>query len=73
MTPPAIPITATFMLAAVVACGLAGRVAAQSAPHAGDIPQSLRLEHDETLQRLTTLSRRTGPVGIEASKALTLF
>ena len=35
--------------------------------------RSLRLEHDDTLQRLTTLSRRAGPVGIEAGKALTLF
>jgi len=73
MTSPTIPITATFILAAAVACGLAGRIAAQSTPHAGDIPQSLRLEHDDTLQRLTTLSRKAGPVGSEASKALTLF
>ncbi len=29
---------------------------AQSAPHAGEIPQSLRLEHQDTLQQLENLS-----------------
>jgi hypothetical protein len=64
---------AIFVLAGLAVCGLTGRVAAQSAPHAGEIPQSLRLEHDDTLQQLTALSHRHGPVGVEAGKALALF
>ncbi len=73
MRSPAIPIPATIVLAAVFACGLVGRVAAQSVSHAGDIPQSMRVEHEDTLQQLTALSRRHGAVGVEARKALGLF
>lgn len=73
MRSPAIPIPTMVILAAVVACGLAGRAAAQSAPHAGDIPQATRMEHEDTLQQLGTLSRRSGAVGVEARKALALF
>jgi hypothetical protein len=62
------------MLLATIATGGAFRSAvAQPAPHAGDIPQSLRVEHDDTLEQLTALSRKRGPVGVEASKALALF
>lgn len=64
---------AMYILAALMSCGLAGGVAAQSAPHAGDIPQSMRVEHEDTLQQLTTLSRKAGPVGVEARKALALY
>ncbi len=46
---------------------------AQSTPHAGEIPQSLRLEHQDTLQQLENLSRHRGAVGEEARKALVLF
>ncbi len=42
-----------------------------AAPHA--IPQSLRIAQDETVERLSTLSRRKGSVGIEAGKALVIF
>jgi hypothetical protein len=73
MRSSAIPVPATFILAAVLVCGLSGGVAAQTAPHAGDIPQSLRVEHEDTLQQLTELSRKSGPVGVEARKALSLF
>ena len=66
------PLPVLFILAIVAAGSLAGPAAAQSA-HAGDIPQSLRLEHDNTLRQLAALSRRRGAVGAEASKALTLF
>ena len=38
-----------------------------------DIPQSLRLEHEDALSRLASLARRPGPVGIEARRALDLF
>ncbi len=68
-----IPIPTMCILAAIAVCGRTAPVAAQSAAHAGDIPQSMRVEHDNTLQELTTLSRRKGPVGVEARKALALF
>jgi hypothetical protein len=58
---------------ALAACVLAGPVAAQAPPHAGEIPQSIRLEHENTIEQLTKLSKRHGPVGIEAGKALGLF
>ncbi len=64
---------AMSLLAIVLACGLAGPLSAQPAPHAGDIPQSMRVEHDDTLQQLTTLSHRRGAVGVAANKALSLF
>jgi hypothetical protein len=67
------PLSATCILASVIASGFAGPVAAQSAPHARDVPQSLRLEHDDTLHQLTVLSHRPGPVGVEARKALAVF
>jgi hypothetical protein len=62
-----------LILAGLISCTLAAGVAAQPAQHAGDIPQSLRLEHDNTLQQLTMLSRKSGAVGLEARKALALF
>jgi len=46
---------------------------AQLATPARDIPQSIRLEHAEVLERVTTLSRRRGPVGVEARKLLALM
>ena len=69
MRSPAIAIPAALILAAIAA----GPIAAQPASHAGDIPQSMRVEHDNTLQQLTALSHKKGPVGVEATKALTLF
>lgn len=64
----------TVMLLATIATGGAsGSAVAQPAPHAGDIPQSLRVEHDDTLEQLTVLAKRRGPVGEEARKALALF
>ena len=64
----------TVRLLASIATGSAfGSAVAQPAPHAGDIPQSLRVEHDDTLEQLTVLTRRHGPVGAEARKALILF
>jgi hypothetical protein len=66
--------TSTVMLLATILTGAAfGPAVAQPAPHAGDIPQSLRVEHGDTLEQLTALSRKHGPVGVEASKALVLF
>jgi hypothetical protein len=37
------------------------------------IPQSLRVEHDATVQRLSILSKRSGPIGVEARKALVVL
>ena len=64
---------AILFLAGLISCGFAGIAAAQPAQHAGDIPQSMRLEHENTVQQLTALSRKSGPVGVEARKALELF
>jgi hypothetical protein len=64
----------TVMLLATVVTGAAsGFAVAQPAPPAHDIPQSLRVEHDDTLEQLTVLTRHQGPVGAEARKALVLF
>lgn len=46
---------------------------AQPSTRGGEIPQSLRLEHQDTLQQLATLARRRGAVGEEARKAQALF
>jgi hypothetical protein len=73
MRSSAIAIPAAFVLAAIAACCLPGPAAAQSTSHAGDIPQSMRVEHQNTLEQLTALSHKHGPVGVEASKALALF
>ena len=67
------PLSAACILAAVIACCAAGSAAAQAPSHVGDIPQSLRLEHDDTLHQLTLLSHHPGPVGVEARKALAVF
>ena len=68
-----IPLPAMGLLALIVTGGLARPVAAQTTPHAGDIPQSIRLEHENTLRELTMLSHHRGQVGVEAGKALVLF
>jgi hypothetical protein len=74
MKSTALPTRAIFVLATIAACGgLAGPIAAQTASHASDIPQSIRVEHDNTLRQLATLSQHHGAVGAEARKALTLF
>ena len=38
-----------------------------------ELPQSLQVEHQDTLERLTILTHRHGAVGAEARKALALF
>ncbi len=65
--------TAIIFVAAIGLTGAAGIAAAQTSSHVGDIPQSLRVEHDNTLTQLTRLSHKHGPVGVEARKALVLF
>jgi hypothetical protein len=60
-------------LAALMMSGFAGSATAQTTMTMHEIPQSLRIEHEDTLNQLTVLSRRSGPVGVEARKALNLF
>jgi hypothetical protein len=63
---------------AVIALATAGTAAAQTpapaapaaASHIGDIPQAIRLDHEETIRHLTVLSHRRSPVGAVAAKAL---
>ena len=68
-----ISIAAVSMVSVLAAGVLSCPVAAQPPPQAGEIPQSIRLEHENTLEQLTKLSKKHGPVGAEASKALGLF
>jgi hypothetical protein len=73
MRSAAITLSATLMLSALLVGGSSDPVSAQSPPRAAEIPQSIRLEHQNTIDQLTRLSRKPGPVGAEASKALALF
>jgi hypothetical protein len=68
-----ISIAAVSMVSVLATGILSCPVAAQPPPHAGEIPQSIRLEHENTIEQLTKLSKKHGPVGVEASKALGLF
>jgi hypothetical protein len=65
--------TVIISLIASVLMGAGSIAMAQSASQARDIPQSLRVEHQNTLDELNTLSQRRGAVGAEARKALVLF
>src|SRR5271157_774614 len=73
MRSPAIAKPAVFILAAIAAGCLAASAVAQPASHEGEIPQSLSVEHQDTLDQLANLGQRHGPVGAEARKALELF
>jgi len=53
--------------------GWHGSALAQPAAPPHEIPQSLQVEHQETIERLTILTHRPGAVGAEARKALVLF
>jgi hypothetical protein len=62
--------------AAWVAPSLIASSAAMAQPTPAEIhpiPQSLRIAHKETLEQLTILARKKGPVGIEANRALVVF
>ena len=73
MRSPAIAKPAMFILAAIAAGCLAAPAMAQPVSHEGEIPQSLSVEHQDTLDQLANLGQRHGPVGVEARKALELF
>ncbi len=59
------------MLATLAFAAGGGSSRAQSA--AREIPQSIAVEHADTMERLVALSKRKGPVGVEARKATDLF
>src|SRR5690348_16409228 len=63
----------TAVFAALIVLPLAVMAQAQPAPTAKEIPQSLRVEHDNTLQQLAHLAQRQGPVGAAARSALVLY
>lgn len=63
---------ATLALAAAACAGFAGIAAAQPAA-TNMLPQSIQIEHKETLEQLTRLSRKPGPVGVQAGKVLVLL
>ena len=73
MNPTAIAFRALRLTALAAGVCVGAAASAQPAPHAGDIPQSLRVEHNDTLEQLTNLARHKGAVGEEARKALALF
>lgn len=37
------------------------------------VPQSLQIEHKETLEQISALAKRKGPVGVAAAKVLVLY
>ena len=73
MRPGAASIPTIALLLAVATASLPGSASAQQAPQARDIPQSLTVEHEETLARLTKLAERPPPVGPQARKVLELY
>jgi len=73
MRPGMASIAATALILAVATTGLRGPASAQPAQRARDIPQSLMVEHQETLERLETLAKRPPPVGPQARKVLELY
>jgi len=73
MRPGAASITTIAFLLALGTASLLGPASAQPAPQARDIPQSLMVEHQETLARLAKLVERPPPVGPQARKVLELY
>jgi hypothetical protein len=64
----------SLILAAAASAALgSGAAAAAPAPAAHEIPQSLSVEHSETIDRLKALGKRPGAVGAAARKSLDLF
>jgi hypothetical protein len=63
---------ALMAVTAVASIGLAAAADPQPAPR-HLLPQSLQVAQKETLEQLSALARRKGPVGIAASKVLVLY
>jgi hypothetical protein len=66
-------LTAAAWLAPALVIPGSGAVAQPSPATAHLIPQSLQIGHKETLEQLTLLARKKGPVGVAATKALVVF
>lgn len=69
-------LTGHMAMAFVALCSLSGAAAAQPAAapvHQHLVPQSLQIAHKETLEQITILSARPGPVGVAAGKVLVLY
>ena len=61
-------------LSAIAMLATAGSAMAQApASHVGDIPQTVRLDHEEAIRHLTALAKRKTPVGAIAAKALAMI
>lgn len=73
MPPTKAPLTRIFLLGAAALLGSAGLAAAQTAGPAREIPQAVRLQHDEDIRALTDLAKDSGGVGRAAGKALDLL
>jgi hypothetical protein len=58
-------------IGAIALLATTGSAMAQApASHVGDIPQTLRLDHEETIRHLSAMAKRKTPVGAIAAKAL---
>ncbi len=76
MRPSSPAVLALLVFTAAAWSGPSGVAVAQPAPSAApahEIPQSLRLEHEDTINQLSLLAQRHGAVGEQARKALVLF
>ncbi len=73
MSPRTAAIATMLLVTAIAASGSWGAAQAQSVPQARDIPQSIKLEHQDTIAELTRLAKRRTAVGTEARKALDLL
>ena len=73
MRSPATALQIFLILSGLMVGGNIGPAVAQPASQSHDIPQSLKLEHQDTLEQLTALTKHRGEVGVEARKALDLF
>lgn len=76
MRPRSSTVLALLAVAGAACVGFVGVAAAQTTQAGAgrhEIPQSLVLEHQETLAHLSALAHRPGPVGARAREAMALF
>ena len=75
MQPRSTRILALLAFASAAWTGMPGGATAQTAPAAvvHPIPQSLLIEHEDTMERLAVLAKRPGPVGVAARRAIEIF
>ena len=65
-------LTRILLMAGATTCGLGAASQAQPAV-SREIPQSIRLQHEQDIRALTSLTRDTGGVGAAARKGLVLI